>query len=391
MKRKVSIVFITGLILVLGIKATFTKRCDFNTSYRFGKLVVEGSDIYGNTARDGLSAHQLYPPFYAVLMVPFTFLERTRAKFAWFVLDMVCLVLAVRLSARLILGKDHSSPPKYFYLLPVVMTARFFINNLVHGQVNIMLFFMVIASLCLYSEGKDVLSGILLGLAASVKLTPLLFIVYSLYKGRFKVFIGSVIALAVFFVLPGFVFSFPRYFIYVGEWYSQVMSVTFTGRVSTIIFNQSMPAAIYRLFSSVDLNTARYFVLLLELVLLALILCFSRAKTGRKDGRLCLEYSLVFIGCLLMPPVSNKASFVSLFFPYMAIVHHFLKTVPGDAVLKWLLAGSFLLNTLTAEFLGSRLSDFFEGNSCITAGTLLLLCAILRALSVKSVSPVEPE
>ena len=87
----------------------------------------------------------------------------------------------------------------------------------------------------------------------------------------------------------------------------------------------------------------------------------------------------VFILALLLSPVSWKAHYVSLIMPHMLLIWYYLTKVPEDRFLKWLLAASFTLNTVTVEgIVGGRLADIFESYSCIVFGTLVLLFALVR-------------
>ncbi|WP_020145237.1 glycosyltransferase 87 family protein [Terracoccus sp. 273MFTsu3.1] len=141
---------------------------DLTDFYHGGLSVLDGVDIYA--PRPGVLAFN-YPPFAAVAFVPLAIIGLSASKVAFTAATLIAYVLslvAIRraLDARwgtiLLLGTAGLA------LEPVVRT-------LVLGQIGVILMGLVLADLFLVPAR---FRGVLIGLAAGIKLTPAVFILY---------------------------------------------------------------------------------------------------------------------------------------------------------------------------------------------------------------------
>lgn len=180
-----------------------------------------------------------YPPFAAVVMVPFALLPWGVAAAVWSVVSFVSLVFVWRLAA----GKGLASPVLLavvagsLLLEPVRETFGF-------GQVNLML-----CALILYDvlDTKHSRRGIWIGLAAGVKLTPLVFFGLLLITRQWKALAYASAAFAST-VLVGFAVTPKGATEY---WTSLVAETT---RIGGLAFssNQSWNAFLIRLTGDLD-------------------------------------------------------------------------------------------------------------------------------------------
>jgi alpha-1,2-mannosyltransferase len=180
-----------------------------------------------------------YPPFAAVVMVPFALLPWSAAVTVWTVGTVVSLVFVWRLS----LGRHVPSP-----ILLAVVAGSLLLEpvreTLGFGQVNLML-----CALILYDvlELKHSRRGIWIGLAAGIKLTPLVFLGLLVVTRQWKALAYSAASFAVT-VLVGFVVSPHSATEY---WTSLVSDTT---RIGGLAFssNQSWNAFLIRLTGDLD-------------------------------------------------------------------------------------------------------------------------------------------
>ncbi|MFE9999659.1 glycosyltransferase 87 family protein [Streptomyces avermitilis] len=200
-----------------------------------GAAVLSGADLYGFTVTEwGLPA--TYPPFAALLFVPTTWLAPGALKVAFVAGNVALLAALVRLSGRLA-GRPAPLPAVCaatalaLWLEPVFQTVLF-------GQINLALACLVLWDLTRPgARGR----GAALGIAAGVKLTPAVFIVYLLVRGRRReaataaaAFAGTVLLGAL--VLPAASVDF---------WTRRIFE---TGRVGKawIVDNQSLQGLVAR-------------------------------------------------------------------------------------------------------------------------------------------------
>jgi alpha-1,2-mannosyltransferase len=173
--------------------------------YRFAaERLLAGLDLY-STGLTGKPNELLfiYPPFAAICAIPLALLDRVSVQFLWLLGIVVALTYAVvRMlkSAGMRVGAGLASLAALLvgvlaWLEPIRLTAEL-------GQINLVLLVLVVADLLATKQRKW--AGVGIGLAAGIKLTPALFIVYLLVTRRVR---AAVVATATFAATLGFGFA----------------------------------------------------------------------------------------------------------------------------------------------------------------------------------------
>ena len=147
--------------------------------YRYGgRLVLDGLPLYGS--RDpATNLRFTYPPFAAVAMVPLALLPGWLATALWTAASMAALAGVVLVVGRA-LGRTFSGWPLAL-LTGGALALEPVWQNLTFGQINLLLMLAVLIDLV---QPERRWSGVLVGVAAGVKLTPLLFVVLLVLVGR---------------------------------------------------------------------------------------------------------------------------------------------------------------------------------------------------------------
>lgn len=205
-----------------------------------------GYDIY-QTSTAGWDLKFIYPPIAAVLMLPMAF-----GPYAmWQVMWSLLLVGSQQLVLR------RAGIPRGWVLgllgAVVVLAVEPLRTSLGYGQVNTVLMALVVADLLPPRQGEHrwLPRGALLGLAAAIKLTPLLFVVFVWFAGRRRLAYtaaGSFVAWNVlgFIAMPGETIA---YYIGLAHGQTNTASPVYTGNQSmlgviTRIFGQAVPTII---------------------------------------------------------------------------------------------------------------------------------------------------
>ena len=143
-----------------------------------GRAVLDGLPVYGSG--DPVTGLPFtYPPFAAVVMVPLALLPAWLAAALWTGASVGALAAVVVLVRRA-LGRP--APGWLVALLAVGALALEPVwQNFVFGQVNLVLMLAVLVDLV---RPERRWSGVLVGIAAGVKLTPLVFVVLLVLVGR---------------------------------------------------------------------------------------------------------------------------------------------------------------------------------------------------------------
>lgn len=170
-------------------------------------------DVYRLTAEAVLAGHDIYavrtpvwelpfiyPPIAALLLTPTAPLPVTAVRMVWLLLNVLALLLVLHRAGVRRGGVTG--------IVAALLVAAFepIRTTLGYGQVNLLLMACVVADVLPGDDpsgrerGRRLPRGILLGLAAAIKLTPLLFVAYALLMRRWRV---AVVAMLSFVALTG--------------------------------------------------------------------------------------------------------------------------------------------------------------------------------------------
>ena len=156
------------------------------------KDMVIGRDIFATTT-PFWGLYFIYPPIAAILMVPLAF-----GPYAmWQILWTAALVGAQQSVLR------RCGVPRGWKLAVIGVAVVLFVEplrtTLGYGQVNTLLMALVVADLLPDRPGerRRIPQGTLIGLAAAIKLTPALFIVFAFLIGRRRLAVTAMVSFAV--------------------------------------------------------------------------------------------------------------------------------------------------------------------------------------------------
>jgi hypothetical protein len=316
-----------------------TKFSEWNDVYVLAAARLRaGLDIYLLVPGNQDHAYS-YPPFQALLAIPFTFLPRFAAQFAWLLINILCLILFWRWTWRISGGKkiEQSSDGKlkgelkgtvpfnsrkseiFICILGLLCGMRFVQECFDHQQTDLFIGVLVIGGCLAWQRGRDWLAAGCWGLAAAMKGPPLLFAAYLLWRGRWAAAL-LMVALAVGVnLLPDLVSHAPRG-IWLSQWYVEIIRpVSQVGAWhSDVLFNQSLAGAARRYFAGVPSPHAlRFSVYGIEVLLLAITALWMGKPFRRQidSFRAALECSTVILLMLLLSPMSSKPHFCVMLLP----------------------------------------------------------------------------
>jgi len=354
-ERRIRGVIIALTIIVLAIATAAAARKfarDQSALLRWrGQLLdlPRGIDIYEPAAYPDIPPYP-NPPFAGLLLWPFAKLPPLAGAMALYTLKAALAGLAIAWAIRLAAAGRRWSVdaalPAAAMGLVLLLCARPVLSDLQHGNINIIVLFLVMAGLTLLARGRDFGAGVVIGLAAAVKVTPGLFGLYFLCKRQWRaaagMFAGGLIGVAAPMPVLGIVHTIDLHV----AWFDQIVrpyametDLEYTGHM-----NQSLPGVFFRLFTdspgvdrgdelgaesiniaSLDPVVAKGIVAGLIAALLVTLawLCRLRAfPSTDRDWRLACEWSLALIVMLLISERSWKHHYVIMALPFAVMVAH---------------------------------------------------------------------
>jgi hypothetical protein len=326
------------------------------------------------------------PPIMALILEPFMRLPGVTGALAWFYLKVAMTLLALAWVFRVV--QDAGTPfPPWAKAVTVLLSLRPILGDLNHGNVNLFILFLVIASLYSFHRRRDVASGVLLALAIACKVTPALFVPYFLWKRSWKVLGGCALGLVLFlWLVPAAFLGHEHNTTLLHSWVERmVLPYVLKGEVTTEHPNQSLPGLAFRLLThspsfisyphnqpvgvgyhnvvALNPDTVRRLVKGCMGLFALLVVWTCRTPTVRVRGgwRLAGEFSMVLLGMLLFSERTWKHHGVTLVLPFAVLCYH-LATGRDVRLRRYLLATLVVTAGLMAVT-STSLLDWFENGT----------------------------
>lgn len=285
------------------------------------------------------------PPIMPILMSPLMALPPVVGALCWFGLKAVMATLCFVWCFRMARGIAGPRWTWWAELLVIVLSLRPILSDLHHGNINILILFLVMATLEAWRRGYDVLAGGALALSIAVKVTPALFVPYFLYKRSWRTSGSAFLGLALFLVIvPSAVLGPSFNGRCMSMWWDRMVTpFVVDGDISPQEVNQSMGGVLTRLLTDVPVRgeDERYGGTIHQanvvswppeqVSLLVKGLCFGLAGVlallcrvptrDRRDLRLLGEFSLVVLTMLFASERTWKHHYVTLMLPYTYLVY----------------------------------------------------------------------
>ncbi|MGH3623490.1 MAG: glycosyltransferase 87 family protein, partial [Sciscionella sp.] len=212
-RRRVALLILALLVGVAGIVSIFTSSyhafIDLDV-YRLGvRQWLNGGDLYGSLPPTyvGIRLPFIYPPFAAIALSPLALISWGMAGVLNFGISIAALAVTGYLAVRRLwpaCGRQGALVVSGF-ALPLAVWVEPVRETIGFGQVNLVLMVLVAAD-CLVEKPRWP-RGLLVGVAAAIKLTPAILLLYFLIRRDLRATVVTIVSGAVatvigFVVLP---------------------------------------------------------------------------------------------------------------------------------------------------------------------------------------------
>jgi hypothetical protein len=321
------------------------------------------------------------PPIMPITLYPLMTLPPVAAAMSWFLIKAALTTVTLLICFEVVRPRDRPGLPPFFQTAVLLLSLRPILGDLHHGNINLLIVFLLAVMFHCWRKGQDTAAGLLLGLAISFKVTPALFVPYFLYKRSWRTAAATFLGLALFLLIIPSVVLGPRFNALCLEtwWHRMLTPFLMEGSASPQEPNQSVVGVLTRLLTEIKPGTNRYDVRLdlnlaslppqvvglivkgVTLTLVGLLALFCRTKDpDRRNPRYLGEISLVVLTMLFVSERSWKHHFVTLVFPYTYLVYQLYS--PGlasrtRAALGGALVASFVLMASTSSEFGGLFAE----------------------------------
>jgi len=241
-----------------------------------------------------------------------------------------------------------TQPPGAVPILALLASATPIVADLMHGNINLWILFLVVAAWRAFATGWKLLAGVVLGLAVACKVTPALLVLYFAWKREWTTTAAVVVGLAFWlFVAPAAYFGRERNLYLLDRWSGLMLKPYLSeGRAERDVRNQSLAGLYQRLtapprtersidaaedeplhtdppinFASLDPATSRWLWRALAGAAVVGLWWVSRSPTASTDRRwLEHELALVLLAMLLLSERSWKHHYVTILPSFVALI-----------------------------------------------------------------------
>ncbi len=409
-------VWIATLITMIGAGIVYAyKAADDRSAFiRWRPQVIEmmgGANIYDEYFFPN-------PPIMPLTLYPIMRLPAVEGAMVWFGLKASLTALSLLMCLRMVRLGDRPVP-SWVQAMIVALSLRPIMSDLHHGNNNLIILFLVAATLTAWRKGYDVLAGLILAYAIAFKVTPGLFLLYFMYKRSWRAVGATALGMGVFLLIVPSIFLGPEFNgVCLGTWWHRILSpyvANDTGSPQEI--NQSMIGVLTRLLTKPRPGTGRYFIQtdvhlvewdpklvikglkLFSVAMIGLLAWLCRTKSERRDDpRLLGEFSLVVLTMLFVSERSWKHHYVTLLLPYTYLAYRVGVGGLSKGV-RWTLSGALILSAFLMATTSSEVGGLFakgHGHKIAQAygmffwsGVVLYVATAWRVKLEGSIPPAE--
>jgi len=175
-------------------------------------------------------------PLTLLVFAPFTAVSRPVAQLLWASFKLPLIIGVLLLSLALVKRAGGQLSGQALLLLGAAWWLPVMVD-LQEGQVNFVALLPLVAALVV-AQGdtprSDSIAGALIGLAAVVKVTPIIFVAYFIWKRRWRVPVGALAGLvAGFFIVPALAFGWSQNIRWLSQWTS-IMITPYVARGAVV-------------------------------------------------------------------------------------------------------------------------------------------------------------
>jgi alpha-1,2-mannosyltransferase len=363
-----------------------------------------GEELYGTALEDGREGFPTLP-LTAIALTPFLALGDLVGALAWAAFKLVLAWWCVLSVLRLAGGRARDFPP-WGVLVVLLLCTRVILSDIAHGNINLPIAAVLVAAALEWRAGRDLRSGLWIGLGAVLKVTPILFLLFFLGKRSPRALAGAGLGIALgAFVLPGLMLGWERNLALAAGWWDQMVAPFLSGAPLGLMqsehINQSLLGVFARLFSAavaIPAQAPRFledvYVNVLALspealrrahraaavaVLAALWWWTAVRRSGRGGARVLGEWSLFALAMLMLSERSWKQHYVTLVLPIAFLAWSALRADAArtERRLAWaaLAVAALCFGLSGSGVLGEVGSDMAEAYGVFLWGALALFIA----------------
>jgi hypothetical protein len=293
--------FQTSLLKISPVSGTIdtkqvrTLGADYRSYYYASKSFLTGDNVYiESSRRDQIVKRALdsfiYPPLMTTIFVLPSLLPFNISYALFTVFSIILFILSIYLISKIL------PRSKTFFWLVVLsfFLSPILVLHLDRGQTDILIILLVVSSLISLLKKESYLSGVLIGIAGALKITPLIFLPYLFIKDK-RSFWTSIITIV-----------FTSCFFGLDIWMNFIERFrTFSIKISSGNLSNSLIGVFHNDSTAQYLSHDGAMIIYYLLIIIPLCIIFTYIYINRKsDKTILLEYGVLSVFMIIVPSIS---------------------------------------------------------------------------------------
>lgn len=297
----------------------------------------------------------IYPLFLTVVLIPFTFLPAVLADSLFLLLNIILLfysfitVVKYYVKEKLLPVENLALP----FLALTIFLLEVIQNNLLNGQINIIVLFLTILFLVFYLKEKPIESSIFLSMAIAIKLTPLIFLFFLIKRKEYKI-----VSLTILF---SFLFIFGLPYLIQGSNTVEFYQYYFN-KVKDLSFAENLKpkTKIFTLNDFISflipvLKETILFKILCAAAVIVILFIMDKGKSFNGPRKEILIFSIYSAGILLITPMSETHHIIVILSALSIITYNIFFKFQVFTITGIILLSLFIISFLSAALLNGTL------------------------------------
>lgn len=358
---------------------------DFAHYYTYATVVARGLDPFDGAAVATVDAElgirralgtADYPPLFYLWMRPWALLPFRVASLAWFLLVQACLAATIALLVRAHASAGVLSAAAVLF---VVFNFQPLIEDIVLGQTNVVLLFLVTAGWFAARRARPWVAAVPLALVVHTKPQYTLLLPLLWWQGERAVAVRAAVLAAAGAALALVVLG-PRHTLDYLHHVTNLPASYFAWPN-----NLAITAVFHRLFAGLDPALASGLALAIRVLLLAVVVWVLRRPSGSDDGggpARDFGWALALVAVPLLSPFTEEHHLVLLLFPIALLLCH-AETAAWRRPDIILLGASILL--VATRYSGNRLTVLHTGLPSLLMAGKIVGVALLALVLIRRI------
>ena len=393
---------------------------DFRILLTGSGYLAKGFSPYGIVMpiEPGITDVFLYSPFVGFILMPLTYLPEIIPTFIFCLVNFLMLYRIWHIMGNWLQIKTLSDiQKKWWFAISIALTLRFILHNFEKAQMNIVVFYLTFEGLYqIFLLAKPARGGFLLALGICLKVLPVIFLPYLVYRKKISSTMAVVLFCMLLLLLPATWFGFAFDVHLLQGWWAAINPTLdkYNSQQNVGVYFHCISALIPVYFSDCSYQGLSVNIMSLEPQALFLLINIIRAslvglvfffllKSASDNKRNAIfmfwEQAYIFLLIPLVFPHQQKYSYVNLLpvFGYIAyyIVNVFAvstKTGKRDKTILLVSMAVILIPlVLSADiFWGMRIGKYFQFMKMVTIGTILLIPVLAYFSPARFLRVTEP-